>query len=80
MAFLQELDHRNNQLLTGAPLVVSTTTKKTKKFVSTLIFRLERRVKLKVDEVELLLRHLYGYNSASFLKPATALGLPGRMN
>ena len=36
-----------------------------------------RRPKLMVDEVGLLLRHLYGYNSVCFLKPATPLMLPG---
>ena len=35
---------------------------------STLIFELERRLKLKVDEVGLLLRLLYGYNSVCLLK------------
>ena len=35
---------------------------------------------MKVDEVGLLLRHLYRYNSACFLKPATPLRLPGRLN
>ena len=50
------------------------------KIVCTLTFELERRLKLKVDEVELLLRHLYGYNSVSILKPATPLRLPGRWN
>ena len=33
-----------------------------KQIVSTLIFELKRRLKL-LDEVGLLLRHLYGYNS-----------------
>ena len=51
-----------------------------KQIVSTLAFELERRLKVKVDEVELLLRHLYGYNSVCFLKPATPLRLPGRLN
>ena len=35
---------------------------------------------MKVDEVGLLLRNLYGYNSVCFLKPATPLRLPGRLN
>ena len=48
--------------------------------VCTLTFDLERRLKLKVDEVGLLLRHLYGYNSVSFLKQGTPLKLPGRLN
>ena len=48
--------------------------------MSTLTVELERRLKVKVDEVELLLRHFYGYNSVCFLKPATPLGLPGRLN
>ena len=39
-----------------------------KQIVRTLIFELERRLKVKVDEVGLLLRHLYGYNSVLFLK------------
>ena len=48
--------------------------------MNTLTFELERRVKLKVDEVGLLLRRLYGYNSVCFLKPATLLRLPRRLN
>ena len=44
------------------------------------MFELERRLKVKVDEVGLLLRHLYGYNSVCFLQPATSLRLPGRLN
>ena len=36
---------------------------------------------MKVDEVELLLRHLCGYNSVFFfLRPATPLRLPGGLN
>ena len=42
-----------------------------KQIVSNLTFELERRLKLKVDEVGFLLRHLYGYNSVCFLKPPT---------
>ena len=38
---------------------------------STLTFELERRLKLKFNEFGRLLRHLYGYDSVSFLKPAT---------
>ena len=48
--------------------------------MSTLTVELERPLKVKVDEVGLLLRHLYGYNSVCFLKPATPLGKPGRLN
>ena len=51
-----------------------------KQIVSTLTFELERPLEVKVDEVELLLRHLYEYNSVCFLKPATPLRLPGRLN
>ena len=47
---------------------------------STLTIELERRFKVKVDEVGLLLRHLYGYNSVCFLKQATPLRQPGRLN
>ena len=35
---------------------------------------------MKVDEVGLLLRHLYGYGSACFLKPATPIRFAGRLN
>ena len=56
-------------LLTGALLVVKN-----------LTFELDTRLKLKADEVELLLRVLYGYNSFCFLKPATPLRLPGLLN
>ena len=35
---------------------------------------------MKVDEVGLLLRHLYGYPSVFFLKPVIPLKLPGRLN
>ena len=45
-----------------------------------LTFELDTRLKLKADEVELLLRVFYGYNLICFLKPATPLGLPGRWN
>ena len=48
--------------------------------VSTLTFELERRLEVKVDEVGLLLRHLNGYNSVCFLKQATPLRSPGRLN
>ena len=57
-----------------------TQTPQSKQIVSTLTFELERRLKVKVDEVGLLLRHLYGYNSVCFLKQATPLRLPGRLN
>ena len=67
-------------LLTGALLVVNTNTNNPKKILSTLTFELERRLKVKVDEVGLLLRHLYGYNSVCFIKPVTPLRLPGRLN
>ena len=51
-----------------------------KQIVSTLKVELERRLKLKVKEVGLLLRHLYEYNSVCFLKQVTPLRLPGRLN
>ena len=51
-----------------------------KQIVGTLTFELERQLKVNVDEVSLLLRHLYGYNSVYFLKPATPLRLPRRLN
>ena len=35
---------------------------------------------MKVDEVGLLLRHLYGYNLVCLLKPINPLRLPGRLN
>ena len=35
---------------------------------------------MKIDDVGLLLRHLYGYDSVCFLKPVTPLKLPGRLN
>ena len=38
-----------------------------KQIESTLIFELERRLKLKVDEVRLLLQLLYRYNSVCLL-------------
>ena len=47
---------------------------------SILTFELERRLKVKVDEVGLLLRHLYGYTSVCFLKTVTPLERPGRLN
>ena len=62
-------------LLTGALLVVTTNTK-----ILILAFELNGRLKLKVDEVGLLLQFLYGYNSICFLKPATPLRLPARLN
>ena len=51
-----------------------------KQIVSILTFELERPLQVKVDEVGLLLRHLYGYNSVSFLKQGTPLKLPRRLN
>ena len=79
---MQELDHRNNplMLLTGAFLVLTTNTIFLKKIVLTLTFELEIQLKPKVDEVGLLLRHLYGYNLVSILTPATPSKLPGRWN
>ena len=65
-------------LLTGALLVVNRNTNI--QIVSTLTFELERRLKVKVDELGLLLRHLYGYNSVCFLKQATPLRQPERLN
>ena len=52
----------------------------TEQIVSSLTFELDRRLKLKVDYVGLFLSVLYGYNSVSFLKPATPLKLPTRLN
>ena len=51
-----------------------------KQIVSTLTFELDRLLKLKVDEDGLLLLHLYGNNSICFLKAATPLRLPARLN
>ena len=48
--------------------------------VYTLTFELERQLKLNVDEVVLFLRHFYGYNLVSILKPAPPFRLPGRWN
>jgi len=62
-------------LLTSALLVVITNTTSQKQHVSTLTFELDRRLK-----VGLLLRFLYGYNPVCFLKPATPLRLPARLN
>ena len=44
------------------------------------LFESERWLKLRVDKVGLLLRHLYGYNSLCFLKSVNLLRLPGRLN
>ena len=55
-------------LLTGALLVVTTNTK-----ILILTFELNRRLKLKVDEVGLLLQFLYGYYSVCFLKTSHSL-------
>ena len=67
---MKELDHWNNQrmLLAGALLVFKN-----------LTFKLDTRLKLKTDEIELLLWVLYGYNLICFLKPTTPLRLPGRL-
>ena len=65
-------------LLTGALLVV--TTNNLKEIVSTLRFELDRPLRLKVDEIGLLLRFLYGKKSVRFLKPATPLRLLARLN
>ena len=67
-------------LLTGSPLVVTRKHQNPKRIVSTLSFELERRLKLKVDEAGILHRHFHGYNPVCFLKPATPLRLPGRLN
>ena len=44
-------------LLTGSLLVVTTEHPNPKGIVSTLSFEMERRLKLKVDDVGLLIRH-----------------------
>ena len=44
-----------------------------KQMVRTSTLELERRLKVKFDQVGLLLRHLYRYNSVCFLKQATPL-------
>ena len=41
---------------------------------------LKRRLRLKICKLKLLSRHLSGYNLVRFLKQATPLRLPGRMN
>ena len=51
-----------------------------KQVVSTLTFKMDRRLKLKVFEGGLLLRHLNGYILVCFLKPGTPLRLPARLN
>ena len=51
-----------------------------KQIVSTLSFELERRLKLKVDDVGVLIRHLYLGNSVCFSKLATPSKLQGRLN
>ena len=48
--------------------------------VKNLTFELDTRLKLKADEVEILLRVLHGYNLICFLKPVTPLRLTGRLN
>ena len=35
---------------------------------------------MEVDEAGLLYRHFHGYSPVYFLKPATPLRLPGRLN
>ena len=52
----------------------------TKGIVSTLSFELERRLKLKVEGVGVLIRHSYWGNSVSLLKAATPSKLQGRLN
>ena len=47
-----------------------------KQIVSTLTFELDSRLKQKVDEVGLLLRHLNRYNLVCFLELPTPLTLP----
>ena len=76
---LQELDHPTYAINWCSPCSYQNH-HNPKQIVSTLTFELERRLKVKVDEVGLLLRHLYGYNSVCFLKPATPLRLPARLN
>ena len=59
---------------------VNTNTTIIKKVVSTLTFELERRLNVQVDEVGLVIRYLYGYNSVCFsLKTSHSLTLPGRL-
>ena len=62
-------------MLTGALLVVTTNTK-----ILILTFELNRRLKLKVDEVGVLLQFFYGYNSVCVLKLAIPLRLPARLS
>ena len=57
-----------------------TQTQNPKQIVSTLTVELERPLKVKVDDIGLLLKHFSGYNSVCFLKPVTLLKLPGRLN
>ena len=49
-------------------------------YVKNLTFELDTRLKLKADEIELLLRVLHEYNLICFLKPCTPLRLPNRLN
>ena len=51
-----------------------------KQVLTTLTFELKRRLKVKVDEVGLSLRLLYGYNSVCFVKAVTPLKLPRRLD
>ena len=67
-------------LLTGSLLVVTTKPQNPKGIVSTLSFELERRLKLKVRDVGVLIRHSYWGNSLCFLKPATLSRLQRRLN
>ena len=67
-------------LLTGFLLVVTTKPQNPKGIVSTLSFELERRLKLKVHDVGVLIRHSYWGNSVCLLKPATLSRLQRRLN
>ena len=67
-------------LLTGSLLAVSTKPQNPKGIVSTLSFELERRLKLKVDDVGALIRHSHWGNSLCFSKATTPSKLQGRLN
>ena len=67
-------------LLTDSLLVVTTKPQNPKGIVSTFSFELERRLKLKVHDVGVLIRHSYWGNSVCFLKPATLSRLRRRLN
>jgi len=45
-----------------------------------IVGELKRRLRVKIYKLKLLTRLLSGYNLVRFLKPATPLKLPGRMN